>query len=102
MSSHLLVLSKASLIVVKPSKVSSQALTSAARQAEGSLTTGPLLMPSARVLLWQPLLSYMREPASLACVRDQTHRFQTSLLNSPNSQRGLCILCWYSPPGSLL
>lgn len=40
-----------------PSEVSSQTLTSAARQAEGSLTTGPLVMLSARILLRQPPLS---------------------------------------------
>lgn len=43
-----------------PSEVSSQALTSAARQAEGSLTTGPLVMLSARILLRQPPLSCRR------------------------------------------
>lgn len=97
MPSHLLVPSKASLIAVKPSDVSSQALTSAARQAEGSLTTGPLLMPSARVLLRQPLLSCRRQPESSACVL-----IQSSPLNSWYLQRALCILCWCSPPGSLL
>lgn len=59
-SSDLLVESKASLMTTNPSEVSSQALTSAARQAEGSLTTGPLVMLSARILLRQPPLSCKR------------------------------------------
>ena len=55
--SDLLVWSKTSLIRLKPSGASSQALTSAARQTEGSLTTGPLVMLSAKILLRQPPLS---------------------------------------------
>lgn len=101
MSSHLLVLSKASLIAVKPPDVSSQALTSAAWQAEGSLTTGPLVMPSARVLLRQPLLSCGREPASSAARAWQYTQVPNIPANNPHLQRVLCILCWCSPPGSL-
>lgn len=56
-SSDLLVWSKDSLITPNPSEVSNQTLTSAARQAEGSLTTGPLVILSARILLRQPPLS---------------------------------------------
>lgn len=44
-------------MTLNPSEVSSQALTSAALQAEGSRTTGPLVMLSARILLRQPPLS---------------------------------------------
>lgn len=53
----LLVWSKAAFITPNPSEVSSQTLTSAARHAEGSLTTGPRVMLSASILLLQPPLS---------------------------------------------
>lgn len=45
---NLLVLSNASLVYLKPSALSNQALTSAAMQAEGRRTTGPRVIPSAR------------------------------------------------------
>lgn len=45
----------------KPSVLSSQALTSAAWQAEGSLTTGPRVMLSARIRLLAPPPSYSTE-----------------------------------------
>lgn len=55
---YLLVLSNASLMAWKPSVLSSQALTSEAWQAEGSLTTGPLVMLSARIRLLAPPPSF--------------------------------------------
>ncbi|KAG9353701.1 hypothetical protein JZ751_011823 [Albula glossodonta] len=54
---NLLVWSKASLMHSKPSVLSSQALTSAAWHAEGSCTTGPRVIPSARIRLLAPPLS---------------------------------------------
>lgn len=55
---YLLVLSKASLMAWNPSVLSSQAFTSAAWQAEGSLTTGPRVMLSAMIRLLAPPPSY--------------------------------------------
>lgn len=78
---HLLVCSKASLITLNPSEVSSQALTSAARQAEGSLTTGPLVMLSARMLLRQPPLSWTGNTAESA--HTHTHRVNNSSYQTP-------------------
>lgn len=52
--SYLLVLLKASWTAWNPSALSSQALTSAAWQAEGSLTTGPRVMLSAKMRLLAP------------------------------------------------
>lgn len=101
--SHLLVRSKASLMDVKPPDVSSQALTSAALQAEGSLTTGPRVMPSARVLLRQPLLSCTKRAGKFSvcvcvCVRQHAQVSRTVRY----LRRALCIPCWCSLPGSLL
>lgn len=44
----LLVWSKSCLIILKPSELSNHDLTSAALQADGSCTTGPRVIPSAR------------------------------------------------------
>ena len=51
---YLLVLSNTSLVAWNPSALSSQALTWAAWQAEGSRTTGPRVIPSARIRLLAP------------------------------------------------
>lgn len=58
---HLLVLSKASFITVNPSGVSSQAFTSAESQARGRRTTGPRVIPSARIRLLAPPPSYAED-----------------------------------------
>lgn len=55
---HLLVLSNASFITVNPSGVSSQAFTSAESEARGRRTTGPRVIPSARIRLLAPPPSY--------------------------------------------
>ena len=64
LSADLLVWSKASFITLKPSAVSSQALTSAALQAEASLTTGPRVIPSESTLLLHPPLSCTQDGRS--------------------------------------
>lgn len=69
---YLLVWSKASLMTWKPSVLSIQALTSAAWQAEGSLTTGPRVMLSARIRLLAPPPSYgvwrYRATSQIQCI----------------------------------
>ena len=104
----LLVWSNASLIILNPSEVSSQPLTSAARQAEGSLTTGPLVMLSARILLRQPPLIWTRSTAQSAHTHTHTHT-QTHTVGCTtlpcwhhHLQKVLCILCWCSLPGNPL
>lgn len=57
-NTHLLVLSNASFMMVNPSDVSSQAFTSAESQARGRRTTGPRVIPSARIRLLAPPPSY--------------------------------------------
>lgn len=74
-STDLLVSSNASLIMLNPSEVSSQTLTSAARHAEGSLTRGPLVMLSARIRLMQPPLSWTGKKTLSA---GSTHRNNSS------------------------
>ncbi|TNN33309.1 hypothetical protein EYF80_056528 [Liparis tanakae] len=73
-STDLLVRSKASRIVANPSGVSSHTLTSAARHAEGSRTTGPLVMLSARILLRQPPLSWAGETRRERTSHSHWHR----------------------------
>lgn len=67
LASHLLVLSNTSLMAWKPAVLSSHALTSAARQAEGSLTTGPRVIPSARIRLLAPPPSYEQRTQVSRC-----------------------------------
>lgn len=56
--SDLLVLSKACLSALKPSELSNQDFTSAALHADGSWTTGPRVIPSARTRPLAPPESY--------------------------------------------
>lgn len=57
---YLLVLSNASFISLNPSGVSSQAFTSAESEARGRRTTGPRVIPSARIRLLAPPPSYAK------------------------------------------
>lgn len=72
-TSDLLVWSKACLTTPNPSELSSQPLTSAALHADGSCTTGPRVIPSAKTRLLTPPDSYTHTHKRSAKIKNSQH-----------------------------